>query len=139
MEYAEAEKIAELWHRGQVRKFSGVPYITHPVAVAEIFENENWKIISVLHDVIEDTEMTLDELICLGVPKKLVEVIDILSRPNNEDYLPYLLRCRNHSIARLIKIADVRHNLIDAHKDRNMKTKLDMALYILTHELISEV
>ena len=138
MDYTEALKIAELWHRGQVRKFSGIPTITHPMAVAEIFEKEDWKVISVLHDVIEDTEMTLDELICLGVPKSLVEVIDILSKPDNEDYLPYILRCRDHPVARLIKISDVRHNLIDAHKDKNMKTKLDMALYILTHELIPE-
>lgn len=139
MEYEEALKIAELWHRGQVRKFSGIPAITHPIEVARAFDDNDMKVISVFHDVIEDTEMTLDDLMCLGAPKNLVEVIEILSKPDDEDYLPYLLRCRDHSVARLIKIADVRHNLIDAHKDRNMKTKLDMALYILTHELMPEV
>lgn len=127
--YKKCLKIAQDAHKNQTRK-DGKPYITHPMAVAENFEDEEMKCIGILHDSIEDSNLTVLDLIRKGVPAKIANVVDILSRRKNEPYLEYIDRVSIDRSAILIKLADLEHNLSDL-KPGNMRDKYEMAMYIL--------
>lgn len=128
--YPQALEIATKYHEGQVRKFSGLPYITHPIAVADQFPSEPLKIAAVLHDTIEDTNLSLDELYYLGASKNTIEKVELLTHKPEQSYIDYILKIKAHTTARLIKIADINHNLSDL-KEGCMKDKYLMALHIL--------
>jgi len=125
----KAEAIARKAHKGQKRK-DGKPYITHPRAVAEACEDINCKIVAWLHDVIEDTKLTFQDLLDQGIPENLVDVINCLSKRKQEDYAKYIHQIKYEEIARLVKIQDLKHNLSDL-KQGNMRDKYLLALYIL--------
>lgn len=131
MNYKEALELAKKCHNGQYRKGSGLPYVTHPIAVADRFEDERYKIVAVLHDVIEDTDMTTFELSFthkLGM--NLVVALEALTRKDNQTYLEYILLCKKTAIARDVKIEDLKHNLSD-HYPGERREKYLLALYIL--------
>ena len=128
--YPQALEIATKYHKGQVRKFSGLPYITHPIAVADQFASGALKIAAVLHDTIEDTDLTLDELYYLGASKDTIERVKLLTHKPGQLYVNYILKIKAHTTARLIKIADIEHNLSDL-QDGHLKEKYLMALHIL--------
>ena len=131
MNYNQALEIAKKYHHGQYRRMSGLPYVTHPMAVADRFENENYKIVAVLHDTIEDTDLTIGDLSFIHkLNMNLVMAIIAITRKGNQTYIDYILACKNNSIARAVKIEDIKHNLSDSPT----KSKIDkylMALYIL--------
>lgn len=131
MNYNDALKIATNYHKGQYRKISGAEYITHPIAVADKFKDEKYKIPAVLHDAIEDTDLSLDQLRKLGLDETSSLVVDILTRKENQSYLDYLLLCKSHKVAKEIKIEDLNHNLSDNPVSNCAKDKYLMALYIL--------
>lgn len=130
MNYKIALRIATKYHKGQFRKLSGLKYITHPIAVAAKFKKQEYKIVAVLHDVIEDTNMTLDILKTLGVSDKLRHSIDLLTHPKWMSYLNYILLLKNDDIARAVKLEDLKHNLSDI-EDEKLKEKYLLAQYIL--------
>lgn len=130
MNYNEALELATKMHKGQLRKYSGDEYITHPVAVANRFNDESHKIVAILHDTIEDTRLTIDQLIEYGFNSKIIKSIDILTKKENEDYLDYILLVKSDDIARRVKVEDIKHNLSDL-KDGCLKSKYNLALYIL--------
>ena len=131
MNLQEALSLAYEAHDGQVRKYSGYPYIIHPISVASKFEREDYKILALLHDIIEDTDVTMDELINIHeLPMHLVEPLTLLTHKDNLSYLEYILKIKSHVVATLIKIEDLKHNLYDL-KDGCLKDKYLMALYIL--------
>ena len=130
MDYNEALKLATKMHKGQLRKYSGLEYITHPIAVANRFKDEEHKIVAVLHDTIEDTRLTIAQLIYMGLKIKLVDIINILTKKENQDYLDYILLVKKDKIARRVKIEDIKHNLSDL-KDGCLKSKYNLALYFL--------
>jgi hypothetical protein len=131
MNYNDALKLATEKHKGQFRKVSGEDYITHPISVANKFEDENRKIVAVLHDTIEDTDLTLGDLRRFGLDRKLIFYIDILTKKDNQTYLDYILHIRGYKIPREIKIEDLKHNLSDNPLTKCSKDKYIMALYIL--------
>lgn len=104
-----ALKIATEAHKGQFDK-AGVPYINHPIAVANLVENSDAKIVALLHDVIEDTNITINNLIDYGFKKTIIDAIEVLTRKENEDYEQYLIRVKANSLAIEVKIADLTHN-----------------------------
>ena len=106
-----ALKVATEAHAGQFDK-SGVPYIEHPKTVAAIFENDEIRyIVALLHDVVEDTNITLDDLRKMGFPEEVIEAVDILTKRKGEDYFQvYLKRVKQNSTTRDVKISDVYHN-----------------------------
>lgn len=130
MNYKEALKLATLAHSGQVRKKTGESYITHPVAIADKFYTRDYKVVSVLHDVVEDTTITLENLENRGLSKDLVYVLNLLTHRSNESYLTYILNVKSSNMARLIKIEDLKYNLINP-LNRHQEDKYKMALYIL--------
>lgn len=97
-------------HAGQVDK-SGKPYILHPLRLMLKFEGVDEQVVSVLHDVVEDGDVTLDDLRALGVSDAAVAAIDCLSKRDGEQYEDFIARIKPNDLARRVKIADIRDNL----------------------------
>lgn len=95
----EAISLACCAHKGQVDK-AGSPYILHPLRLMLKFDDENLKIISVLHDVIEDSSVTIDDLRCLGFSDLIVQAIDCLSKRPDEVYEDFISRVSINELAR---------------------------------------
>lgn len=106
----ECLRFVEELHHGQYDKI-GAPYILHPVFVAEQMDTEKATIVALLHDVIEDTSITLDDLHDKGYSDEIIVAIDALTRRTGETYSTYIERLSNNKLARRVKIADLRHNL----------------------------
>jgi len=121
----EATLLAEKAHKGQTDK-AGQSYFMHPQAVSEIVCNMifNWygdcesyeefflkaEIVSLLHDVIEDTSMTAEDLQNQGVPYDCIEAIKALTKIDGENYFDYLTKIKSNRLATIVKIADMTHN-----------------------------
>lgn len=106
----ECLRFVEDLHHGQYDKI-GAPYILHPVFVAEQMDTEKATIVALLHDVIEDTSITLNDLRNRGYLDEIVAAIDALTRRTGETYSAYIERLSNNKLARRVKIADLQHNL----------------------------
>jgi hypothetical protein len=103
----KAFQIARSAHAGQVDK-AGRPYIDHPLAVERLVKTPKQRIVALLHDVVEDTPVTLDDLKPFG--KKIVRAIDAISKRQGEPLDEYLIRVEANPLARAVKIADLTHN-----------------------------
>lgn len=110
--YQRAVEIATLAHQGQVDK-GGNPYISHPLAVAAGVEGTVLKIVAVLHDVLEDSSYTADDLLAEGFPREVVEAVSILTHNKSDpvSYEEYICQVKQNPIACAVKIADITHNL----------------------------
>ncbi|MDR0949673.1 MAG: GTP pyrophosphokinase [Lachnospiraceae bacterium] len=104
-----AMRIAYNAHHGQFDK-DGVPYIFHPIAVAEQLTTETGIVTALLHDVIEDTAVTLDDLAAQGIPDEVLVALNLLTHANDEPYEEYLRRVRTNPLALAVKKADLVHN-----------------------------
>lgn len=105
----KAHEIAKEAHFGQVDK-AGLDYIKHPETVAAFVASEEEKIVAYLHDVIEDTDVTLEDLRNQGFSEKVLTAIDILTKKKGQDYQTYLEIVKENELARVVKLADLRHN-----------------------------
>jgi len=111
MNLEKAISIASLAHAGQLDK-GGEPYILHPLRVMMKLKDNDLRIIAVLHDVIEDCGLTLDDLVSIyGVPFELARIVDILSRKNSESYDEYIERISKNYKAIKVKLADLEDNM----------------------------
>jgi (p)ppGpp synthase/HD superfamily hydrolase len=90
---------------------SGQHYILHPLTVMMQMDTDTERIIAVLHDVLEDTETTVEHLITLGFTEEMVHVITLLTKEKDQDYFEYIKKIKMHPMARKIKIADLEHNM----------------------------
>lgn len=101
--------IAARAHAGQTRR-DGVPYLTHPAAVAAsvppVLQPVAW-----LHDVCEDSDVTLDDLRRAGLPEPVVEAVGAITKREGEEYETYLDRVVANPQAAAVKCADIAHNL----------------------------
>lgn len=97
-------------HRGQLDK-SGQPYILHPLRVMFRCQTDAQRIVAVLHDVIEDTPTTPDDLRRLGYPDEILAALDCLTKRQGEPYEAFVERAAANPIARAVKIADIEDNL----------------------------
>lgn len=104
----EAMKLAYTAHHGQVDK-SGIPYIFHPMHLAEQMQDEYTTCVALLHDVVEDTDVTLDTLAKI-FPKDIVDAVALMTHQKGEPYLDYVARIKENPIARAVKLADLQHN-----------------------------
>lgn len=107
--YELALKIATEAHKGQVDK-AGVPYINHPLTVASLVETEEEKIVALLHDTIEDTNITEQDLLNYGFSNKIVEAVKLLTHNKDVPYMDYVAKIKDNELARKVKIADLTHN-----------------------------
>lgn len=135
--YELALKIATEAHKGQVDK-AGVPYINHPLTVASLVDTEEEKIVALLHDTIEDTSITEQDLIDYGFPNEIVKAVKLLTHNKNVPYMDYVAKIKDNELARKVKIADLTHNsdlsrlkeITD--KDKKRYKKYQKALLYLT-------
>lgn len=105
-----ARDVALLAHAGQLDK-AGAPYIGHPERVASRQRSEAAVSAAWLHDVVEDTVVTLDDLRQGGFDRRVVDAVEALTRRDGEDYLDFVRRAARNPIARLVKIADIEDNM----------------------------
>lgn len=104
-----AAAIAEQAHADQIDK-GGAPYITHPTRVALAVEGEEAKMVALLHDVVEDSEWTLDRLRDEGFSEAVVKAVDALTHKDREDYFDTVRRAKADPLARIVKLADLADN-----------------------------
>ena len=104
----KALRFAYAAHHGQ-SDYNGIPYIFHPLHLAEQMDDEISCCAALLHDVVEDTPVTMEEL-SREFPREVTEVVDLLTHKETEDYSTYLAEIRKHPIAKKVKLADIAHN-----------------------------
>lgn len=96
-------------HRDQVDK-SGLPYVFHPFHLAEQMPDEDTTVTALLHDVIEDTDYTLQDLQDMGFSPAVLEALALLTHEDTAPYFDYVAALKANLIARTVKLADLRHN-----------------------------
>ena len=105
----KAIRLAFEAHAGQYDK-SGLPYILHPIHLAEQMTDELSTVCAVLHDVVEDTSWTLAELEQEGFPEEVIQALRLLTHCPSLSYSEYIRQLSGNSTARKVKLADLRHN-----------------------------
>lgn len=105
-----AISIAVEAHRGQKDK-NGKPYILHPISVMGKVDTESEKIVAVLHDVVEDTDWTFDDLKKEGFPQEIIDALDGVTKREGEEYEDFVNRSAKNPISRRIKLADLEDNM----------------------------
>jgi len=96
-------------HRDQLDK-SGLPYVFHPFHLAEQMDSENAVILALLHDVVEDSPCTHEDLQQMGFPVPVLDALRLLTHDDEEPYDSYIARIALSPLARQVKLADLRHN-----------------------------
>lgn len=104
----KAMKIAYTAHHGQV-DYNGIPYIFHPIHLAEQMEDEISCTVALLHDVVEDTSVTMEEL-AQEFPEDVIQALRLLTHEKGQDYFEYVRAIRSNPIAVKVKLADLCHN-----------------------------
>ena len=105
-----AIKLAVKYHKGQYDK-GGNPYIEHPLRVMEDVESIEEKVLAILHDVLEDCDVSKDQLIKAGIPEYLVEKLAILCKGKNEKYFDYIDRIKADRLTINVKLSDLKDNM----------------------------
>ena len=100
-------------HHGQL-DYNGIPFIFHPLHLAEQMQDEISCCAALLHDIVEDTHLTLDDL-RKEFPEEVVEVVALLTHDdsaeyNNNDYFSYIEKIKGNPVAKKVKLADIAHN-----------------------------
>ena len=105
-----ALEIAIMAHAGQKQK-NGEPYALHPIRLALTLQDEPARIAAILHDVVEDTSITLADLECEGFAPEVIEAVRLLTKPAGADYDQYIAAIAANPIARAVKLADLADNM----------------------------
>lgn len=105
----KAMKIAYQAHQGQTDK-TGLPYIYHPIHLAEQMQDEATTCVALLHDVIEDTDITIEQLGQEGFPQEVLEAVQLMTHAPEVPYMDYVREIKKNPIAAAVKLADLRHN-----------------------------
>lgn len=118
--------LAKLCHKDQVRKFNSEPYIEHPMRLfnecCKLKLHYHYKLVALLHDVVEDSAVSIRDLSLLNFPKEVVIAVDCITKRHQEDYrLSYLNRVVSNKIARTIKRLDILDNLRDNKNEKMIK------------------
>ncbi len=105
----KAMQIAFDVHKEQTDK-TGLPYIYHPIHLAEQMEGEATICVALLHDTVEDGDITLDFLRENGFSEEIVSAIALLTHDETVPYMDYVKNISSNPIAKTVKLADLRHN-----------------------------
>lgn len=131
-----AKSIAIQAHEGQVDK-AGKPYIDHPAVVAAGVSGDVPKAVAWLHDVVEDTSMTFDDLQAAGIAPEVIDHLRLLTHDKSVPYMEYIAAIKGDPVACEVKLADLRHNSdlsrlnTIADKDRERLAKYQQAIEVL--------
>lgn len=130
-------------HKDQVDK-SGLPYVFHPFHLAEQMDSEEAVCVALLHDVMEDTDATADDIRAAGMSDAVVDALLLMTHDSAVEYMDYVRALSSNDLAREVKMADLRHNMdrsrIDhpTAKDEARWEKYASALALLSGECASE-
>ncbi|MBQ4262969.1 MAG: GTP pyrophosphokinase [Bacilli bacterium] len=110
---SDVKKALNLMYNSHIKQYdkSGVPYVFHPFHVAEQMDDEDSTIVALLHDIIEDTDVTIEDLVSLGFSVQVINALKCLTHLEDEDYFDYIKRVSNNEIAKKVKIQDLKHNM----------------------------
>ena len=106
----DALALAAKAHKGQ-RDKAGEPYILHPIRLMLSVPDEPARIVALLHDVVEDTETSMEELRAAGYPEDLLAALDCVTRRDTETYEEFIDRIAPNELARRVKLADLADNM----------------------------
>lgn len=96
-------------HKDQDDK-SGMPYVFHPFHLAEQMKDEDTTIVALLHDVVEDTDTTFEDLAQMGFGEPVLEALRLLTHDPEVPYMDYVAEIKQNPIAKAVKLADLKHN-----------------------------
>jgi len=136
----KALKISFEAHKNQTDK-SGMPYVYHPFHLAEQMDDENSVCVALLHDVVEDTDLTLADLIQAGFPEEVTDALALMTHDDLTPYMEYVERLSHNPIAAKVKLADLAHNSdltrldVVREKDRERVLKYHRAMELLKANL----
>lgn len=105
----KALKLSFEKHKDQVDK-SGMPYVFHPFHLAEQMDDEISTVVALLHDVVEDTDVTFEQLEEMGFPKESVDAIRLMTHEESVPYEDYVRVIKTNPVAAKVKLADLRNN-----------------------------
>lgn len=106
----KALRISFAAHQFQVDQ-GGLPYVYHPFHVAEMMGDDEYAVcVALLHDVVEDTSVTIEKLEACGFPDEIVDAVDLLTYRNDRPYIEYIELLKKNELARKVKLADLKHN-----------------------------
>ena len=132
-------QIANDAHSGQYRRDGVTPYIKHPMDVATRVSHlgNEYVAVAYLHDVLEDTDTTVDDLVNAGVPNDIIQAVSILTKHNHDkiSYDEYLVNVKNNNLARRVKIADMLSNLADSPTDKQIRKYSKGLLFLVDGKL----
>jgi (p)ppGpp synthase/HD superfamily hydrolase len=106
----KAIQIAVRAHAGQKDR-AGQPYILHPLRVMARVHTEAEKIVAILHDTVEDTDLSLDDLRAAGFPEEILIAVDCLTKREGEPYDDLIQRAKLNRLAKPVKLADLQDNM----------------------------
>ncbi len=122
----KAMKLCFEAHKEQLDK-SGLPYVFHPFHLAEQMTTEETTIVALLHDVVEDTDYTIEDLKKMGFEKTVTDAIALMTHEDGVDYMEYVAGIKPNAIAKAVKLADLRHNSdlsrLDAVNEKALKRR----------------
>jgi (p)ppGpp synthase/HD superfamily hydrolase len=137
----KALQIAARAHEGQKDK-EGLPYILHPLRLMMTVAGEEAQIVAVLHDVIEDTSVTDDDLRAAGFSEKVLAAVACVTHRKDESYAEYVVRCNGNEIVRRVKLADLQDNArLDRTILRTQRFEADLARlrkYVLSYKYLTD-
>lgn len=137
----KALQIAAQAHEGQQDK-EGLPYILHPLRVMGHVSGPEAQIVAVLHDVVEDTSVTLEDLRRAGFSKAILEAVHCVTHRRDQPYADYVVGCQRNPIARQVKLGDLADNCrLDRTILRAERLQGDLARvhrYILSYKFLTE-
>ncbi len=96
-------------HKEQTDK-SGIPYVFHPFHLAEQMKTEETTVVALLHDLVEDTEYTIEDLMNMGFDQSITDAIALMTHADDVDYMEYVRKIKENPIAKEVKLADLKHN-----------------------------
>ena len=111
-------------HKDQVDK-ENVPYVFHPYTVAFNMDDEDSTIVALLHDVIEDTDTTIEEIEEMGFSNEVTEALKLLTHDKSVDYFDYINLIKANPLATKVKLADLEHNSDITRLDNVTQKDLD--------------
>lgn len=135
----QAMKLCFEAHKDQQDK-SGLPYVFHPFHLAEQMQDEVTCTVALLHDVVEDTDYTFDDLADMGFPPVVLEALRLLTHEESVPYMDYVRKIKQNPVAAEVKLADLQHNSdlsrMDAVTEQALirREKYLQAIALLTEE-----
>ncbi|MBQ1847812.1 MAG: HD domain-containing protein [Clostridia bacterium] len=134
----KAMKICYEAHQGQL-DLDGLPYVFHPFHLAEQMKDENTTAAALLHDVIEDTSYTFDDLRKAGITERVLEIVALLTHDESVPYMDYIAAMKHDPDAKAIKLADLAHNSDpDRHAPASKEDFERNAKYVIARKLLTD-